>query len=76
MWRTLVPLLITAAVFCAVLLSTPPGFGSLSDVLIGTARGPNAEAAAYALGAAASLALLALLASAAVCFVIDLLRSR
>ncbi len=64
-WRWLVPLLAAAAVFSAVLLTTPPGFASIADVLFGSIRGPNAEAAAYALGAAAGLALAALLVVAA-----------
>ncbi len=57
----LVPLGAALAVFAAVLLTTPPGFGAVGDVLFGSVRGPNAEAAAYAVGAAASLALVTLL---------------
>jgi hypothetical protein len=60
------PLLCAGAVFVFVLLTTPPGFASLGDVLFGSARGPNAEASAYALGAAAGLALVALLIVAAI----------
>ena len=55
------PIVAAAAVFAAVLLMTPPGFRALSDVLLGSPRGPSADAAAYALGAAGSLALLTLL---------------
>jgi hypothetical protein len=58
-------------VFCGVLLVTPPGFAAIGDVLLGPPRGPRAEAAAYALGAAASLALVALLGVWAVCALLD-----
>ena len=61
------PLLAALAVFSAVLISTPPGFASITDVLLGSPRGPRAEAAAYALGAAGSLALLALVSAWALC---------
>ena len=47
-----------------------------ADVLLNTARGPGAEAAAYALGAAATLALAVLIALSGVSFVIGLLRRR
>jgi hypothetical protein len=60
-WSWLIPLLGALAVFTFVLLTTPPGFRALSDVLLGSPRGTNADAAAYALGAAGSLGLLALL---------------
>jgi hypothetical protein len=62
-----VPLVGAAAVFSAVLAVTPPGFGALADVLFGLPRGAFAAAAAYALGAAGSLALLTLLLLAAAC---------
>ena len=75
-WRWALPLLAAAAVFTLVLLNTPPGFAALGEVLFGSPRGPNAEAAAYALGAAASLALGALVGVAATWAVIDLLRRR
>lgn len=71
-----VPLLAALVVFVGVLLSTPPGFGSLADVLLGAARGPNADAAAYALGAASTLALVCLCAVAGLYGVIELLRRR
>jgi len=54
------PLLVALVVFVFVLSSTPPGFGAIPDELLGLARGPNLDAAAYALGAASSLALLSL----------------
>jgi hypothetical protein len=56
-----------ALVFCAVLLSTPPGFAAIGQVLFLAPRGPSADAAAYALAAAASLALIALLVLAVAC---------
>lgn len=60
-----VALVAAAAVFAGVLLTTPPGFGAIADVLLGSPRGAAADAAAYALGAAASLALITLLLLAA-----------
>ena len=54
-----------AAVFSGVLITTPPGFRAISDVLLGSPRGAAADAAAYALGAASSLALVSLLLLAA-----------
>ena len=61
------PLVGASVVFCGVLLSTPPGFRGLGDVVFSAARGPSTDAAAYAVGAAASLALLALVVLAVVC---------
>ncbi len=74
--RWLVPLAGATLVFVYVLLTTPPGFEAVGEVLVGTARGPLAEAAAYAVGAAASLALIVLLVLWALGFVIGLLRRR
>jgi hypothetical protein len=71
-WTWVTPLVGAAAVFSAVLLTTPPGLRAVSDVLLGSVRGANADAAAYALGAAGSLALLVLLGLAAICGVVDL----
>jgi hypothetical protein len=71
-----VPLLGALGTFGGVLLSTPPGFSALSDVLFGLPRGPNAEAAAYALGAAGSLALVVLLVLAGLCWLLDLVMRR
>lgn len=68
MWTWLLPLLGSATVFCGVLVTTPPGFRALADAATGAARGPNADAAAYALGAAASLALVALVVLGALCY--------
>ena len=65
-WSWLVPLVGAALVFSGVLSTTPPGFRALSDVLFGSPRGPNADAAAYALAAAASLALVALIVIATI----------
>jgi hypothetical protein len=54
------------------LLTTPPGFRAISDILLGSPRGPSADAAAYALGAAGSLALLTLLILGVVLGALDL----
>jgi hypothetical protein len=59
-WSWSVPIVAAAVVFAAVLLTTPPGFRAISDIVLGSPRGPSADAAAYALGAAGSLALLIL----------------
>jgi hypothetical protein len=72
--RWALPLLVALAVFAGVLLVTPPGFWALPDVLLGWQRGPGLDAAAYALGAAAGLALVSLALIAAALAVIDLLR--
>ena len=71
-WSWLVPIASAAVVFAAVLLTTPPGFRAISDILFGSPRGPSADAAAYALGAAGSLALLTLLALGVVLGALDL----
>jgi hypothetical protein len=47
-------------VFGFVLWVTPPGFGAIAEVVFGSPRGPNADSAAYVLGAAGSLALVTL----------------
>jgi len=62
-------------VFVGVLLTTPPGLQALPDELgLSLARGPNLDGAAYALGAAAGLALVGLALAAGAIAVIDLLR--
>jgi hypothetical protein len=71
-WSWAVPIAGAAAVFAAVLLTTPPGFRAISDIVLGTPRGPSADAAAYALGAAGSLALLTLLGLGLVLGAVDL----
>jgi hypothetical protein len=71
-WSWIVPLVCAALVFVGVLLSTPPGFGAFSSVLFFAPRGPSSDAAAYALGSAASLALLTLVILAIVCGGVDL----
>jgi hypothetical protein len=71
-WSWIVPLVGAAFVFAGVLLSTPPGFGAIGALLSLAQRGPSADAAAYALGAAASLALLALVVLGVVCGGLDL----
>ena len=75
-WSWVVPLLVALGVFVAVLLTTPPGFQAISDVLLGEPRGANADAAAYALSAAGSLALLALVALALMLGILDLVVRR
>jgi len=71
-WSWLVPIAGAAIVFAAVLLTTPPGFRAIGDIVLGTPRGPSADAAAYALGAAGSLALLTLLVLGLVLGALDL----
>jgi hypothetical protein len=71
-WSWIVPLVGAGAVFCGVLLTTPPGFKAITDLVFGSPRGPSADAGAYALGAAASLALVALLILAVACFGLEL----
>ena len=75
-WPALLALLVALLVFCAVLLVTPPGFVAFVDLLIGPARGPRGLAAAYAVGAAASLALVSLLVVAALLSVLERARRR
>ncbi|HEX8967088.1 MAG TPA: hypothetical protein VF937_04355 [Chloroflexota bacterium] len=71
-WSWLVPLVGAAAVFAGVLLTTPPGLGAVTGVLFGSPRGPAADAAAYTLGSAASLALVALVLLGVACAALDL----
>jgi hypothetical protein len=70
-WSWALPLVGAVATFVGVLISTPPGFRAVTDVLFGSLRGPNADAAAYALGSAASLALGALVVLAVACGGLD-----
>jgi Mn2+/Fe2+ NRAMP family transporter len=72
-WSWIVPLVGAALVFGAVLLTTPPGFGAIRDVILVAPSGPSADAAAYALGAAASLALVTLVVLSLACGGVDLL---
>jgi hypothetical protein len=65
-WTWVSPLVGAAVVFLAVVWITPPGFGAIADVVLGSPRGPSADAAAYVLGAAGSLALSTLLVLALV----------
>jgi hypothetical protein len=76
LWSWLAPVVGAVAVFCFVMLTTPPGFRAIGDGLLGTLRGPSADAAAYALAAAASLALVALIVLALVAGVLELLLER
>lgn len=75
-WSWLVPLVGAALAFASVLLTTPPGFGAIGTVLFGSPRGAIADAAAYAIGSAASLALVALLVLAALAYTIEALAGR
>jgi len=70
-WTWGLPLVGAAIVFAAVLAVTPPGFGAIVEVVLGSPRGPSADAAAYVLGAAGSLALVTLLVLATVSVGID-----
>jgi hypothetical protein len=74
-WVWLVPLVGAAGVFAFVLATTPPGVIAVPTVMISS----SADAAAYAAGAAASLALVTLLGLAVVCtganYVVRRLRS-
>ena len=76
LWSWLLPVLGAALVFVAVLVTTPPGFGAIGAVLFGSPRGAIADAAAYAIGAAASLALVALVVLAAITQTIEALAGR
>jgi hypothetical protein len=75
-WSWGVPLVGAAVVFASVLLMTPPGLRAITDVVLGSPRGANADAAAYALGSAGSLALLTLLGLAAILGGIDFVIKR
>jgi hypothetical protein len=69
-WTWIVPIVASLLVFVAVLLTTPPGFAALGGLFLGPLRGIDADAAAYALGAAASLALVVLGALSAMCWLV------
>jgi hypothetical protein len=75
-WTWLVPLLLALGVFVGVLWTTPPGFGAISAVLFGTPRGADADAAAYALASAASLALGVLVLAAGMIGIVESVRRR
>ena len=75
-WTWVVPLVGAAAVFVGVMLTTPPGFRTIVDVVFGSPRGTVADIAAYTIGSAASLALASLIVVAVACSVIDLLLRR
>jgi hypothetical protein len=70
-WSWVVPVVATVGVFGGVLLSTPPGPRAITDVVFASPRGPSEDAVAYALGAAASLALITLVIVAAACGGLD-----
>jgi len=65
-WTWISPLVGAVVVFVLVLLRTPPGFEAISQLVFNTPRGPSADAVAYVLGAAGSLALVTLGVLAAV----------
>lgn len=71
-WSWVVPLVAAALAVTFVLASTPPGFTAVGDVVFGTPRGMAADAAAYALGSAASLGLLMLIVMGLLCAALDL----
>ena len=71
-WTWLVPLIGAAAVFAFVLATTPPGFTSIGAVIFSS----GADPAAYATGAAASLALVTLLVLAGACAAVCVLIRR
>jgi hypothetical protein len=71
-WTWIVPLVGAAAVFAFVLATTPPGFAAIGTVVFSS----GADSAAYATGAAASLALVTLLVLTAVCAGAEFLRRR
>ncbi len=66
-WTWVTPLAVGAVVIGFVLATTPPGFGAVVDIVLGSPRGNLADADAYALGTAASLGLVALIAMAVLC---------
>lgn len=65
-WTWVTPLGGALIVFGTVLWVTPPGFGAIVDVVFGSPRGASADAAAFVLGAAGSLALVTLVVLAIV----------
>jgi hypothetical protein len=71
-WTWLIPLACAGAVLAFVLATTPPGFGSVATLVFSTGGDP----AAYAAGAAASLALLTLICMAGVCAGVELVVRR
>jgi len=75
-WSWIVPVVGAALVFSGVLLTTPPGFGAIRDVIVVAPSGPSADAASYALGAAASLALVTLVILGVACGGLELLLRR
>jgi hypothetical protein len=75
-WSWAIPLVLGVAIFTLVLATTPPGGRALFDVMFGTPRGTAADAAAYAIGAAASLAFAVVLFSALLLVAIDFLLAR
>lgn len=72
-WPPIAALCLAAAVFVGILVATPPGLLAPVMVFIMPAHVPGALSAAYAAGAAASLALLTLVIVAPVLAFLDVL---
>lgn len=76
-WSWVIPVAGALLAFSAILLTTPPGFGAIPQVVFLPSRGPATDAAAYALGAAAAYGVVTLAVLAAICGVAELvLRKR
>ena len=71
-WSWVIPVASALVVFSAILLTTPPGFAAIPQVVFLASRGPATDAAAYALGAAAAYGLLTLAVLAALCGLTEL----
>ncbi len=72
-WPPIVATLLALVVFAGILLTTPPGFASVRDVLLVHDDPPRLLQASYALGAAASLALATLVMLAPLFAVLDVI---
>ncbi len=70
-WSWVIPAAGALVVFSAILLTTPPGFAAIPQVLLFASRGPTTDAAAYALGAAAAYGLVTLAVLTAVCAIAE-----
>jgi hypothetical protein len=70
-WSWVIPVAGALVVFSAILVTTPPGFAAIPQVLFFASRGPSTDAAAYALGAAAACGLVTLAVLAALCVVAE-----
>ncbi len=70
-WPPLVALAVALVVFAVVLRSTPAGLSAVPRFFLGQTSGLGGLPAAYALGAASVLALLALLVVGLTCALLD-----